>query len=81
MEWPSQSPELSPIENLQRELKLQVAKQQPRNLKDLENLWGTPEIHENPVIIYKKHLSAMGKNKDFSRKSCFACWWNTYFTQ
>lgn len=38
MEWPSQSPELSPIENLQRELKLQVAKQQPRNLKDLENL-------------------------------------------
>ena len=34
----SQSPDLNPIENLWRELKLRVAKRQPRNLKDLERI-------------------------------------------
>ena len=37
-EWPSQSPELNPIENLWRELKLRVARRQPQNLKDLERI-------------------------------------------
>lgn len=34
-----QSPNLSPEENLWRELKLKVTKQQQRNLKNLESLW------------------------------------------
>ena len=36
LEWPSQSPDLYPIKNLWRELKLRVAKRQPQNLKDLQ---------------------------------------------
>ncbi len=38
LEWPSQSPDLNPIENLWRELKVRVAKRQPQNLNDLERI-------------------------------------------
>ncbi len=36
--WPSQSPDLIPIENLWSKLKVRVAKRQPRNLNDLERI-------------------------------------------
>ena len=36
LEWPSQSPELNPIENLWYDLKIVVHQRNPSNLKDLE---------------------------------------------
>ena len=46
MEWPSQSPDLYPIETLWRELKLRVAKRPPQNLNDLERIckWSGPKL-------------------------------------
>ncbi len=38
LESPFPSPDLNPIDNLWRELKVRVAKDQPRNLDDLERI-------------------------------------------
>ncbi|KAL0188071.1 hypothetical protein M9458_015170 [Cirrhinus mrigala] len=38
LEWPSQPPDLNPIENLWRKLKVRAAKRQPQNLNDLERI-------------------------------------------
>ncbi len=74
LEWPSLSPDLNLIENLWRELKVRVAKRQPRNLNDLEMIrkeeWDKIplEMCANLVTNYKKRLSSEIANKGFATK-------------
>ncbi len=67
LEWPSQCPDLNPIENLWRELKVPVAKRQPQNLNDLERICKEdtipPEMCANLVTNYKKRLTSVIANK------------------
>ena len=74
MEWPSQSLDLNPIENIWRELKVRVAKRQPTNLNDLEKIckeeWATipPDMCANLVLTYNKRLTALLAKKGFATK-------------
>ncbi len=74
LDLPCQSLDHNPIDNLWRELKVRVAKRQPRNLNDLERIckeeWDKipPEMWENLAANYKNPLTSVIASKGFATK-------------
>ncbi|KAK3522974.1 hypothetical protein QTP86_010295 [Hemibagrus guttatus] len=74
LEWPSQSPDLNPIENLWRELKIRVAQRQPKNITALEEIcmeeWAKlpATVCKNLVATYRKRLTSVIANKGYITK-------------
>ncbi|CAJ0968241.1 unnamed protein product [Ranitomeya imitator] len=66
LQWPSQSPDLNPIENLWKELKIKVHMRHPKNLDNLEKIcieeWAkiTPETCAGLIRIMANLLTAGG---------------------
>ena len=71
LEWPSQSPDLNLIEHLCREMNVQVAQRQPRNITALEEIcmeeWAKipTTVCENLVKTYRKRLTSVIANKGY----------------
>ncbi|KAK3560504.1 hypothetical protein QTP86_009647 [Hemibagrus guttatus] len=76
LEWLSQSPDLNPIENLWRELKIRVAQRQPHNITALEEIcmeeWAKlpATVCKNLVATYRKRRIL---NVDMRLKSDSEC--------
>lgn len=74
LEWPSQSPDLNPIENLWRYLKIQIGKRAPTNIENLKAVcqeeWDKipASVCKSLVNTYRNRLVAVELNKGYSTK-------------
>ena len=74
MKWPSQSPDLNPVGNLWRILKINVHNRNPRNIEDLKAFcvkkWNciTHEKCKKFTKNYANRLLAVKQNKGFATK-------------
>ena len=72
LEWPSQSPDLNPIENLWRELKVRVCARHPSNIAELEKIckeeWTQipQDFCSKLVTNYNKRLANVIQQKGYT---------------
>ena len=77
LNWPNQSPDLNPIENLWNTLKVKVHKQNPQNIKQLEELckeeWDKVMLDQCGKLVanYRKQLEAVKQNFDKKKKGFY----------
>ena len=74
LNWPSQSPNLNPIENWRNTLKFKVNKGNPQNIKQLEELckeeWGKVTLGQCRKLVanYRMRQAAVKQNRGYTTK-------------